>query len=100
MTFVSEQLKEHNVELTVVSYCFLILLIPLFWLIPVGINAVYLSMIDIGYLSDAVFDSWNMYFMTRAINVAFYFTVALGVWFLANVTQMTYLSYRQILYGE
>lgn len=100
MTFVSEQLKEHNVELTVVAYCFLILLVPMFYLIPLGVNTVYTSMVDMGYLSAAIFDSWNMSFMARAINVAFYFTVVLGVWFAANVIQMLYLSYRQIRYGE
>lgn len=100
MTFVFHLLKEHNVELTVVAYCFLILLIPTMYLIPSGMGAIITTMVEGGYTNPAIWDSNNFIFIARALNVVWYLVLVLIAWFASNAIQMVYLSYLQIRYGE
>lgn len=96
MILLSEQLKKHNVELTVVSYCFLILIIPALYLIPTGLMSIITSMVDGGYTNPAIWDSWNIGVIVTGLSYVAYLTGGLAIWFLVNAVQMIYFSYRQI----
>lgn len=93
MTLLDNQLKEHSVELTVVSYCFLILLIPMLWFIPAGSNAILSTMVDAGYTSEAVFRSYEVTVIALGLNLVGYLLSPLVIWFLLNAVQLVCLYF-------
>jgi hypothetical protein len=90
---ITKQIREINVDLTIVSVCFLILIIPALYLIPEGILAIDQTLISFGTY-NASFCYYGNYcsIIQSLLNWLEYLIIAMVGWTVLNVIQMICLS--------
>lgn len=90
--YMTKQISEFDANLTIVTFCTILILPILSWVFLISMNHIIIDMVDKGYYMPAIYYSWQFALITPLYNVLIYVFVALGIWCVINIIHMICLA--------
>ena len=93
---ITKQISEVDVNLTVVTFCIMVISPILLFVFPVAMYNLIVTMVDKGYYMPAIYDSWQFALISPLYNILGVLVVLLGVWCLINIVHVICLAIDDI----